>query len=480
MFPAEKKGEWEPLKVRERRGSRLSAAHRATDGRDDDVTMVDASEAGNDEESRADGLEEEILYEEDPTTEEGAVYPLQSGRVANWSCFFALLTHVYNTLSPPFHTPILIISQPAWTAQDHEKLTQFFFEKFKTPAFCLMDSALAICYAFAISTATIVDVGHGKCDVSTVNDFVVNDLGRGAALARCGGEAMTQRLFDLLSPKGFTMDMCEQLKRSSICEILPPGADLPGENDGDEQIINPSSTVPGNANGVADEARGLIPAQGGGSGPAVDVGDDDRGEAKDGEENDGELDVASIVASGRTSEWVAKKEKEKAEKAAAKKSAADAVTAPKIVKLPNSKRAKVMFHYNERKPLEHLNINGKRMMSNEARPDNGVPKRQKTPDAVGEVVTEADNTVAARKEERRRNRDTVTFVRKDIEVGTERFQAVSGGILNQIADSVHRCILSVPEVGKRSELWDSLIVLGNGSKIKGRKQFAPSSYSVYR
>ena len=114
----------------------------------------------NGEAQHADGdQEDEILYEEDPTNEEGAVYPLRDGRVVDWSCFFALLTHIYNTLSPPFHTPILVISQPTWTSQDHETLTQFFFEKFKTPAFCLMDSALAACYAFATPTATVVDVG---------------------------------------------------------------------------------------------------------------------------------------------------------------------------------------------------------------------------------------------------------------------------------------------------------------------------------
>lgn len=464
MFPAEKKGEWESLKVRKK--AHTSSAERETTTKNKRDTVM--REANGGENENIVDIEEELVYEEDPTTDEGAVFPLQAGHIVNWSCFFALLNHVYNALSPPFHTPILVVSQPAWTAHDHERLTQFFFEKFKIPAFCLIDSALAVCYAFSTATATIVDVGHGKCDVTAVSDFIVNDVGRGAALTGCGGDGMTQRLLDLLGSQGFTREMCEQLKRSSICEVLPPGTDLPGENEIVEQIGNPASATIAN---VVDGQRGSISAQGGSIPKAgVDlepVEDPDR-EPKEGEENEGVLDVASIVASGKTSEWVAKKEKEKAEKAAAKKAASDAAAAPKLARLPNSKRLKATLHYNERRPLEDLNSIGKRVVDADGGQERG-PKRQKTPDASEDPPTEVtDNSATARKEERRRNRDTVAFVRKDVEVGTERFQATTGGIMDRIADSIHRAILSVPEVSKRSELWDSLIILGNGSKVKGK------------
>lgn len=187
--------------------------------------------------------------------------------------------------------------------------------------------------------------------------------------------------------------------------------------------------------------------------------------------------MASIVASGKTSEWVAKKEKEKAEKAAAKKTASDAAAAPKAAKLPNSKRVKATLHYNERKPLDELNMNGKRGIEVDNAQAVAMPKRQKTPELANGSTPEGTNEPAmTRKEERRKNRDAVAYVRKDIEVGIERFQAASGGILDRIADAVHRCILSVPEVSKRSELWDSLVILGNGSKIKGEAPSLPHHY----
>lgn len=475
MFPAESKGEWEPIKVRERRTTRPHAQIGDGNQVDGDVRMEDATGTAEDQ-------EDEIMFEEDPTSEEGAVYPIRDGRIVEWSCFFALLTHIYNTLSPPFHTPILVIAQPAWTAQDHESLTQFFFEKFKTPAFCLMDSALAVCYAYATPTATVVDVGFSKCDVTTVNEFVVNELGRGAALRDCGGEAMTQRLLELLGPKGFTRDMCEQLKKNSICEILPPGADQPAE----AEVENPASVASTGAAGSGDGQRGSIAAQGAaprGPGANTDAGDaDEDRDFKDGEDDEGVLDVATIVASGKTSEFLAKKEKEKADKAAAKKSAADAAAAVKEARLPNSRRAKVTFHYHERRPLEEVNANGKRIMDAESGQDAGQPKRQKTPEPAetdqSKAETAAVTSKEERKEERRRNREGTAFVRKQVDVGLERFQAASGGMLDQIADAVHRCILSFPDGSKRSDLWDSLIILGNGSKVKGSSRRSLQAHDI--
>lgn len=463
MFPAEKANEWEPLKVREKKVKKPSqVAVSGVDGGGDEG-MKDAPEGESHED------EEETIYEEDPTTDEGAVYPLRDGRVVNWSCFFAFLTHVHNTLSPPLHTPILVIAQPAWTEQDHETLTQFFFEKFKTPAFCMMDSALAVCYAYGVQTATVVDVGHGKCDITAVNDFLANYLGRGIAISGCGGEGMTQRLFDLLGPKGFTKDMCEQLKRSNICEILPPGTHLPSKTDQGNGVANPAAAASTGANGTGTGPRGSIAGQGGlprGPGIGTEVGDDENDrETKDGEDNDGVLDVASIVASGKTSEFLAKKEREKAEKAAAKKAAADAAAVPKPIRLPNSHRLRATLHYDERRSLGEMNGNGKRAAEGDGGADGGELKRQKTLEPV--AADGGDTGTISRKEERRRNRDNALFVRKDIEVGVERFKAVDDGILEHIADSIYRCILSVAEVNKRSELWESMIILGNGSKIRG-------------
>lgn len=435
MFPADKKGEWEPHKVREKKVQVTKpvekAVEKAADGgaeaqKQDDQEMKDADAApATETETAPEVKEEETIYEEDLSSDEGAVYPIVNGAITDWSCFLGLLTHIYNTLSPPFHTPVMMIGQPVWTVREHEIITQFIFEKFKTPAFCLMDSALAVCYAYGTPTATVVDVGHGKVDVTAVTDYVVNEYGRGVAVPGCGGEALTDRLAELLRGKGFTKDMCEQLKRSSICEILPPGTPFPGA-----AATVSQSTTKTPKDGPDTEAKTTSTdtverPQIAGVGPlSSDQPEDD----------EGVLDVATIV-SGNTSEFLAQREREKAEKAAEAKKGAGADQA-KPSRLPNSKREKATFQLQEFVKRE---------------PDEG------SEEGSGQFVLR----------------------KRDIEVGVERFllttpsdsktnDRCSYGVLDTIAAQIHHTILSVSEPSKRSELWDSLIVLGNGSKIRGR------------
>lgn len=449
MFPAEKKGEYEPYKIWERRREVRDNANNNHASKED-VEMKDAntpaqektdtpatetvekpenaeeeqkpeSEQGNGEQKQE--TVEEIFYEEDITTDEGAIYPLDHGRIVDWPCFFALLTHIHNTLSPPFHTPILLIAEPVWTARDREAITQFVFEKFKTPAFTIMDSALAVCYGYGTSTATVVDVGKGKVDVTAVTDFLVNEHGRGIALEGCGGDYMTDRFVEMLGSKGFTWEMCEQLKRSNITEILPPGTPLPGAAATARQGANPAASV---STGAPDGQPAENVPRGPGDGTQTGT---EAGNAEGEEEEEGVLDVAAIV-SGNTSEYLAQREKEKA---TSKKGSA-AEQQAKAARLPNSKKEKATFQFEEFVPLQVDGDAGK---------------------SSGRFIRQT----------------------REIEIGAERFLSatprskagdrLSSGILEDIATQIHHTILAVPDATKRSELWDSLIVVGNGSKIKG-------------
>ncbi|KAL3479669.1 actin-domain-containing protein [Aspergillus californicus] len=432
MFPAEKQGEYEPYRIRERRqelkaGNGFNAPKEdvemkeAAQGTENaDAPKTENAEQTKPETENADGEAkegegqkiEEIFYEEDVASDEGAIYPMENGRIVDWACFFALLSHVHNTLSPPFHTPIMLIAEPVWSLRDREAITQFVFEKFKTPAFCLMDSALAVCYGYGVSTATIVDVGKDKVDVTAVTDFMVNEHGRGTALEGCGGDFMTDRLLELLGPMGFTREICEQLKRSSITELLPQGTPLPGTAPTARQDTN-QSPDPDAPDGISEGAKNQV---------------------LENEEDEGVIDVAAIV-SGNTSasDYLAKREQEKAEKSASKKAAEHA----KAARLPNSKKEKATFQYQEFVRLE--------------------PEKD-TPSGPGRFIRQT----------------------RDIEVGVERFLAaspkqklddrLSSGILEDIATQIHHTILAVPDATKRSDLWDSLIIVGNGSKVKGFTQ----------
>ncbi|KAF2111610.1 hypothetical protein BDV96DRAFT_614509 [Lophiotrema nucula] len=458
MFPAEKEGEWEPYKIRRR----ADLSGKPTEGQN-------GTAEGDEAKKTAGGDDDEVVYEEDRVSEEGAVWPIQQGRITNWPCFFALITHVYNTLNPPFHTPILLIAQPSWTPREHEKLTQFFFEKFKTPAFGLMDAALATSWAYGVHTSTIVDVGKDKVDVTAISEFIPHITGRVTALDGCGGEALTEGLLAKLKSKKFTRAMCEQLKKSPICEILPPGVPVPGSGEvGDQETItNPASAASTGAPGsgaAAASGLGNVPR-----GPGIDteVGDEANG---DGEENEGVLDVASIVAGGKMSEYLAKKEKEKQDKALAKKKGAEAPkTDNRPVRLPNAKREKATFMYEDHAlldTLKNMNLGTKGMAEAHAALDEGPQKKpQEDQDGEPRSVVEANGNT-----ELGPAISKTGHIRREIEVGAERFQAASNGVLERIADAIHRTISSVDEVNKRSELWESLVICGNGSRVRGFKE----------
>lgn len=441
MFAAEKEGEFEPYKIRRRQDRPADKAGEAQDQPQQEKTQ----DAGGDD---------DIIWEEDRVSEEGAIWPIQEGRIVDWPCFFALISHVYNTLNPPFHTAILLVTQPAWTPREHEKLTQFFFEKFKTPAFGLMDAALATTWAFGVHTAAVVDVGKEKTDVTAVSEFIPHTQGRVISLSGCGGEAFTQGLLSKLKSKGFNRDMCEQLKKSPICEILPAGTPLPGSGEAEEQnvVSNPAAAASTGALASGPAAAASIGNAPRGPGPDTEVG-----EELAADENEGVLDVASIVAGGKMNEYLAKKEKEKQDKANAKKKGAPVQEPNKPVRLPNSKRLKATFQYEDHTlldTLKNMNLNTQDMADAKAALDEGPGKKTHTEGENGEPKSATDANGAG-------------SLRREIEVGTERFLAASTGTLEKIADAVYRTISSVDEVNKRSELWDSLIICGNGSKLRG-------------
>lgn len=459
MFSAQEKGEYEAVKIRRKEKPQRPPPpppEAATNGETED----------------GEHQEEEPEWEEDRVSEEGAIWPIQSGRIVDWPCFYALMEHVYNTINPPFHTPILLISEPVWTLKDHERVTQYFFEKFKVPAFGIMDSAMATAYAYGVPTATVVDVGMSKADITCVSDFMLHNAGRGLAVPHCGGEALTERLVELLSGrKGFSRDVCEQLKRSNICEILSPDVEMPGEEPasgaGAENPAAAASTGVDSA-GAGQRKQSIVDLPRG-PGPGTEVGEEKRLE-----DEEGVLDIASIVTGGNMNEYLAQKEREKQEKAAAKqqqKKGTDAQqqSAARPTKLPNNKRTRNTFVYEDfalHDAMKKAGMTSQGMADMQSALGDGPNKRQKTPEPQSAV---SDNPADGGFEGVIDKGPSGGF-RREIEVGPERFQAATGGVLERLADAVHRTVQACGDVGKRGDLWDSLIVVGNGARVKGFKE----------
>ncbi|KAL5594679.1 hypothetical protein BROUX41_001595 [Berkeleyomyces rouxiae] len=424
---------------------------------------------------------DEDEWVEDKDSDEGAVYPLHTGRIVNMEAFLAFLDHVHSSLTSTFHnTPIVLVGSPHWSRTCKETITRFIFQKTKTPALCLMHNALATQYGLKWPSMAVVDIGFQKVDVACIYDgSIVSEKSLGVVHphsetdnVQAGGELFTRNLHRMLKDKGFTYEMAEQLKKSPVAEVLPfvnqppHYYDMPTER-GDPQPVLAGAT----ADAAATAAQSAGPAA------AATAGDADD-EPKDQSADDGVLDVAGIVTSGQTKEFLARKEKEK-EKGKGKRGK-DAQE-PVKPKLSNSKRTHNIFHYEE-------------ILMEDATPP--TPTAPDAPAAAAAAAAATGSPVAAP--------DLAELpmaldlppgpiarkVQRDIEVGPERLLFISHADMERIADTVYRAIQAIPATHMRAACWDNLVVVGNGARVRGlrdnllallaaRYLISPSSASIF-
>ncbi|RPB10075.1 hypothetical protein P167DRAFT_491600 [Morchella conica CCBAS932] len=452
-----------------------------------DAAAVEGEEAEVEgDEDEDEDMGEDGVYVEDEDDEEGAVWCMKEGKVVDWGCFFALLQHVHETINPTFHTPILMLYPPNFDDRDKELLTQFVFEKLKAPGFAIMDASLAVLWAYGVSTATVVDVGYEKTDITPVVDFIVQERAR-TTVSGWGGDSMTKHLAKLLPH--MKAEEVEQLKRSPICEILSSGTVLPTAGS-----VN-AAIAAGEKNRKVTDLDNMD----------LDV-----------EDEDGSFNVAAIVASGKTREFLAKKEKEKrgeferrlpnrerehntfwlVEKkkpgeegvviieeplsAVAttapllplpEKAVEPAAPAPAEPEVPAAEPATATASAAEGEDKPITDAPPAAPAADAAAPAEGAPAAPQEASATAPAAATAapaeddaerkNKEKEKRKEERRAAAGGLPPLAEDeqyreVEVGIERFQAAECGILHEIADNLWR-------------LWQSLIVVGNGSKVRGFK-----------
>lgn len=449
---------------------------------------------------------------EDVESAEGAVYPIQgvfvspslsfslsffcnggwwctdnpgltAGRIANMDAFLAFLEHVHAHLTTTYHnTPIMLMAAPQWTRPDCEAIARYIFEKTKTPALCLIHSGVATQYGLKWPNLTVVDVGFEKVDVTCIYDgrvvshrdvapAVLTGEGEGAEEEISGGEVFTRRLIKLLRDRGFDHDMAEQLKKSPICEVLPYSPDRPGLMDLPAETGTGAPASEGGLR-IVESSRSFAPA-----------GDDDVGANGEGKEaeDDGVLDVANIVASGQTREFLAKKEKEKAEKVKAGRKGKDkegADSAAAKGRLPNSKRLQNSFYYEElvteevpvvapprdivtipeaAEPAETAPADGANG-DNAPKPETEQPQQQPQPSADAQPAADPAPTATERVTRR---------VRRDIEVGLERFRFADRKEIDRIVTAIYRAVQGIEDMYMRPGCWENIVFVGNGARIRG-------------
>ncbi|KAG6004141.1 hypothetical protein E4U21_001358 [Claviceps maximensis] len=470
---------------------------------------------------------------EDVDADTGAVWPIQGGRIVHMDAFLAFLEHVHSLLTTTYHnTPIMLMASPQWTRPDCEAISQYVFEKTRTPALCMIHSGIATQYGLKWPNMTVIDIGYEKVDVTAIHDGrVVNqtDLGSSDSDGQIsGGEVFTRRLHELLEAQNFTHDMAEQLKRSTICEVLPYAAgekdlvELPQDTTPAGMPLGDGST-PGSAV-AADSAvikqtshaasaaeSGAKPAELGGEEP-----DSDNGESTmDIPVDDGVLDVAAIVTSGQTKEFLARREEEREKKKPGRKpkaqQEAEAASSAKPVRLANVKRRVATFYYEE--VIQDLvtagpshggtegtsgmdggngnassNQQGATLVATDppaaaaaassATADGEAaaaapPSQDKTaepaatqqPQAPAPAPPPSNAAPATATPEYRPKR-----VRRELEVGLERFTFADRHEIDRIVTAIYRTVQGIDDMYMRPQCWENLVFVGNGSRLRGLKE----------
>ncbi|KAF7553845.1 hypothetical protein G7Z17_g3317 [Cylindrodendrum hubeiense] len=439
--------------------------------------------------------QEEEEWVEDVDEDEGAVYPIEAGRIVNMDAFLAFLDHVHGLLTTTYHnTPIMLTASPQWTRPDCETIVRYIFENTRTPALCIIHSGIATQYGLKWPNMTVVDIGYQKVDVTAIHDgrvanhMEVSSAGQtGQEGQISGGEVFTQSLLRLLKGKGFNRDMAEQLKKSSICEVLPYAGASPSLMElpvGTASEIAAASAPDATVVSVIDGPKPL------------EEGENSNGNGDD----DGVLDVATIVTSGQTKEFLAKKEKEKEKSKPGRKPKGDKdadAAANKPARLPNSKRSHNTFFFEE-VILEDVPVPAKETTENGANgaaegekkegetngsgvPPAGDAAATEAPKPEGEVATTENKpeTQPEQKPEAPAAATTSTNettekrpkrVRRDIEVGLERFKFAERVEIDRIVNAIYRTIQGIDDMYMRPACWDNLVFVGNGSRLRGLKE----------
>ncbi|KAG0028689.1 general RNA polymerase II transcription factor [Podila clonocystis] len=166
-----------------------------------------------------------------PESELTIASPIEQGIVKDWSAMEALWRHVlFRELGIKRSrnaSPVLMVVPTDWTKEEHERITQIFFENFNVPGLYLAEEPLMILYGCATVTGLIIDIGHNSTEITPIIDtqiqrnaiqtiplagadidaYFLQQLRQDAQLVREYGEPMD-------------LEFARHLKESGVCQAL--------------------------------------------------------------------------------------------------------------------------------------------------------------------------------------------------------------------------------------------------------------------
>ncbi|KAF9953017.1 hypothetical protein BGZ70_000395 [Mortierella alpina] len=166
-----------------------------------------------------------------PASELSVASPIQDGVVKDWGAMEALWRHVlFKELGIKRSrnaSPVLMVVPTAWTKEEHERITQIFFENFNVPGLYLAEEPLMTIYGCATLTGLVIDIGHNSTEITPILDTQIqHNAIQTIPLAGADIDAYFLELLkadaQLVREYGAPLDLefARHLKESDVCQVL--------------------------------------------------------------------------------------------------------------------------------------------------------------------------------------------------------------------------------------------------------------------
>ncbi|KAF9936174.1 hypothetical protein BGZ67_002611 [Mortierella alpina] len=173
-----------------------------------------------------------------PESELSVSTPIQDGVVKDWGAMealwqvlVALLRHVlFKELGIKRSrnaSPVLMVVPTAWTKEEHERITQIFFENFNVPGLYLAEEPLMTIYGCATLTGLVIDIGHNSTEITPILDTQIQH--NAIQTIPLAGSDIDAYLLELLKADAqlvreygapLDLEFARHLKESDVCQVL--------------------------------------------------------------------------------------------------------------------------------------------------------------------------------------------------------------------------------------------------------------------
>ncbi|KAF9128137.1 hypothetical protein BGW39_005325 [Mortierella sp. 14UC] len=204
------------------------------------TTSEEASEAKEQAKENESNKPQTIYYSGSALTEAIQQYPeseltvstpIQDGIVKDWASMEALWRHVlFKELGIKRSrnaSPVLMVVPTDWTKEEHERITQIFFENFNVPGLYLAEEPLMILYGCAAITGLVIDIGHNSTEITPILETqIMRNAIQSIPLA---GADIDRHFLELLKGDAqlvreygepLDLEFARHLKESGVCQVL--------------------------------------------------------------------------------------------------------------------------------------------------------------------------------------------------------------------------------------------------------------------